>query len=160
MARSATSDNPAWLMELSTILRRDVDAAVNGVIRIDISRLTALWVCSQDEAEPILFEAAIRAGLAVGVVSGRFYDVMTFENAQAVLGKLESKTVKGLLNRNPGAALAKTGRIQSTGMSEAACGCGEGGKRKIATPPQRKTAPKPKTRPASKGRVRKRKSRM
>jgi len=147
-------------MEPSTILRRDVDAAINGVIRIDISRLTALWTCSQDEAEPILFEAAIRAGLAIGVVSGRFYDVMTIEKAQVILRKLESKTVKGLLNRKPGAALAKTGRIQSTGMSAAACGRGERGKRMIATPAQTKTAPKPKTRPASEGRVRKGKSRM
>ncbi|HLG90347.1 MAG TPA: hypothetical protein VKZ79_24510 [Alphaproteobacteria bacterium] len=53
--------------------------------------LTALFACSPDQAEQILCEAALHAGLAVGVVQDRFYDVMTTEEACAVLDDWEDE---------------------------------------------------------------------
>ncbi len=71
--------------EFGRQLRREVDAAPSGVIRFDMAKLAALWACSPDEAEEILCEAAQHAVLAVGIVEGKFFDVMTIEEAQAVL---------------------------------------------------------------------------
>jgi hypothetical protein len=78
----------AWLDALGTSLRRSVDDAPCRVIRFDMSELAALWGCPSDEAERILCEAALRAGLAVGVVDRSFCDVMTIEEAQAALEEI------------------------------------------------------------------------
>ncbi len=66
-------------------LRTKVDATPEGIIRLQLSDLATAWRCSRDEAERILCTAAVGANLAVGIVDGCFCDVMTVEEAQAVL---------------------------------------------------------------------------
>ena len=85
----ASPDLPPWLLELSMLLQRDVAAAEAGIIRIEVSALTALWACSPVEAEWILSEAATHAGLAVGVAQEGFFDVMTIEEAHAALDEMQ-----------------------------------------------------------------------
>lgn len=84
-ANAAAKINPLSSGSCQASSRRSVDAASSGVIRLDLGELAAVWVCSCDEAEWILCEAALRAGLAVGVVDSMFCDVMTVEQACAVL---------------------------------------------------------------------------
>lgn len=74
-----------WFVRLSEKLRRSVDAASSGVIRLDLGELAAVWVCSRSEAEWLLCKAALHVGLAVGVVDRVFCDVMTVEQACTVL---------------------------------------------------------------------------
>jgi hypothetical protein len=50
-----------------------------------MSELAAGWGCSHDEVENIVCEAALRVNLAVGIVENRFCDVMTMEEARAIL---------------------------------------------------------------------------
>jgi hypothetical protein len=81
---------PAWLAELASRLRRDVDAAPEGFIRFDLHGLADLWECSPEDAEAILSAAALYAELAIGSVDGLFCDVMTPEEAEAVLAEANS----------------------------------------------------------------------
>jgi len=74
------------LAEFGRLLRHEVDAAPSGVIRFDMAKLAALWAClPPDEAEEIMCEAARHTFLAAAVVDGKFIDVMTVEETQAVL---------------------------------------------------------------------------
>ena len=85
--------SPAWLAKLAEYLRQNVDVSPYGAIRLDLTELAALWACSRDEAETSLCDAAVNAELAVGVVDDIFCDVMTVDEAHAVLEASRSRSL-------------------------------------------------------------------
>lgn len=87
-----------WFVRLSEQLKRSVDAASSRLIRFDLGELAAEWSCSCDEAEWILCEAALRAGLAVGAVDNMYCDVMTVEQAYAALDESGFEYCEGVVH--------------------------------------------------------------
>ena len=78
---------PDLLTELAKILRQNVDADPDAVLRVELSELAASLDCSLEHAEVILCRAANIAHLAVGVLEGAYCDVMTIELARWVLDR-------------------------------------------------------------------------
>lgn len=82
---SAADAEPDWLNDLASLLQRQVDASPSACVTLDVATLGQQWQWPVHLVSDAVSDAALLAGLAVGVVDADTLDIMTLDAAQAML---------------------------------------------------------------------------